>query len=90
MSVELFVFKSGAYPQGNFPRERVARMVDAYDPVNNLEAPAVIGHRDYQLKDTDEDELAHGWVTSLRMDGAGKVGSSPRMRGTGCDTYLQQ
>ena len=36
MPVELFVFKSGKYPQGDFPRERVERMVDAYDPVWRL------------------------------------------------------
>ena len=94
MLVELFVFKSGKYPQGDFPRERVARMVNAYDPVHDLEAPAVIGHRDYQLKDTDEDELAHGWVTSLRMDGAGKVYASfrdisPKLRHYLADKQLQ-
>jgi hypothetical protein len=46
-------------------------MVDAYDPEKNFEAPVVIGHKWYSQ--TDEDQFAHGWVRSLRMDGAGKV-----------------
>jgi hypothetical protein len=68
---ELFVFKAGKYPQGDWPEERVKKLVDAYDPVNNLEAPAVIGHRSFAVRDADQ--FAHGWVEGLRMDKDGKV-----------------
>jgi hypothetical protein len=68
---ELFVFSAGKYPQGDWPVERVKKLVDAYDPVNNLEAPAVIGHRTFALRDADQ--FAHGWVASVRMDKDGKV-----------------
>ncbi|MDR1587299.1 MAG: hypothetical protein LBS57_07590 [Treponema sp.] len=68
---ELFVFKAGKYPQGDWPEERVKQMVDAYDPENKIEAPAVIGHRAFALRDADQ--YAHGWVESLRMDKDGKV-----------------
>ena len=68
---ELMIFKAGNYPQGDWPKERVQRLVDAYDPARNAEAPVVIGHKFYSQ--TDEDQYAHGWVTALRMDGAGKV-----------------
>ena len=69
--VELFIFKAGKYPQGDWPKERVGRLVDAYDPDKNFEAPVVIGHK--WSSHTDEDQFAHGWVKSLRMDSAGKV-----------------
>jgi hypothetical protein len=65
------VFRAGKYPQGDWPKERVQKMVDAYDPEKNFEAPVVIGHKWYSQ--TNEDQFAHGWVKSLRMDGAGKV-----------------
>lgn len=68
---EIMIFKSGSYPQGEWPKERVQRMVDAYDPDKGIEAAVVIGHRVYA--DTDEAQFAHGWVKSLRMDGSGKV-----------------
>jgi len=68
---ELFVFKAGKYPQGDWPEERVKKLVDAYDPVNYLEAPAVIGHRMFAMRDADQ--YAHGWVESVRMDKDGKV-----------------
>jgi hypothetical protein len=68
---EIMIFKAGHYPQGDWPKERVQKMVDAYDPEKSGDAPLVIGHRWYT--NTDEGEYAHGWVQSLRMDGAGKV-----------------
>ena len=68
---ELMIFKAGKYPQGDWPKERVKKMVEAYDPEKNGEAPVVIGHRHY--RESDEYQYAHGWVKSLRMDGAGKV-----------------
>jgi len=68
---ELFVFKAGKYPQGDWPVDRVQKMVDAYDPVNGIEAPAVIGHRSFAMRDADQ--FAHGWVKSVRMDKDGKV-----------------
>jgi hypothetical protein len=71
MSLELMIFRAGNYPQGDWPKERVQKMVDAYDPVKNVEAPVVIGHRYYGQ--TDEYQYAHGWVQALRVDGAGKV-----------------
>jgi hypothetical protein len=68
---EIMIFKAGNYPQGEWPKERVKKLVDAYDPEKGGDAPVVIGHRWYT--NTDEGEYAHGWVKSLRMDGAGKV-----------------
>jgi hypothetical protein len=68
---ELMIFKAGKYPQGDWPKERVKKLVDAYDPEKDYDAPLVIGHRWYGTDDRYQD--AHGWVESLRMDGAGKV-----------------
>jgi hypothetical protein len=68
---EIMIFKAGKYPQGDWPKERVQKMVDAYNPEKSYEAPVVIGHRFWT--DTDEGQYAHGWVKSLRMDGTGKV-----------------
>ena len=68
---EFFVFKAGKYPQGDWPVERVKKFVDAYDPENGLEAPLVIGHRSFAMRDADQ--YAHGWVQGLRMDKDGKV-----------------
>ena len=73
---EIMIFKSGTYPQGDWPKERVQRMVDAYDPEKSIEACVVIGHRDSMNRlamDNDEAQFSHGWIESLRMDGAGKV-----------------
>jgi phage terminase Nu1 subunit (DNA packaging protein) len=67
---EMMIFKAGKYPQGDWPKERVKKLVDAYDPEKS-DAPLVIGHRWYGTDDSYQD--AHGWVQSLRMDGAGKV-----------------
>ena len=71
---ELMIFKAGKYPQGEWPKERVQKLVDAYDPEKNVEAPVVIGHRFYG--NDDEYQNAHGWVGGLRMDGAGRVFAS--------------
>jgi hypothetical protein len=68
---ELMIFKAGKYPQGEWPKERVQKMVDSYDPEKSYEAPVVIGHRGYGVDNDYQD--AHGWVKSLRMDGTGKV-----------------
>jgi hypothetical protein len=68
---ELMIFKAGKYPQGDWPKERLQKMVDAYDPEKNIEAPVVIGHRNWS--GGDEAQFAHGWVKSIRMDGSGKV-----------------
>ncbi len=68
---ELMVFESGKYPQGNWPKERVAKLVNSYDPEKFYEAPVVIGHRFFGVNDEYQD--AHGWVKSLRMDEKGKV-----------------
>jgi hypothetical protein len=68
---ELMIFKAGKYPQGDWPKERVQKLVDAYDPEKNVEAPVVIGHRFYG--NDDEYQNAHGWVSGLRMDGTGRV-----------------
>ena len=67
---ELLIFQAGEYPQGSWPVERVTSMVKSYDPENDIEAPAVIGHR---IADTDEAQYAHGWVKSLRVDEKGNV-----------------
>jgi len=68
---ELFIFKAGRYPQGDWPIERVQKFVDAYDPERGFEAPLVIGHRSFALRDADQ--YAHGWVGKLRMEKDGKV-----------------
>ncbi|MDR0512053.1 MAG: hypothetical protein LBG93_02985 [Treponema sp.] len=68
---EFYVFKAGKYDQGDWPLERVQKLVDAYDPEKNLEAPVVIGHRYFAAGDADQ--YAHGWVKSLRIGKGGKV-----------------
>ena len=68
---ELFVFAAGKYPQGDWPKERVKKLVDAYDPENSLEAPAVIGHQFFPMNDAYQ--YAHGWVQKLRIDKDNKV-----------------
>lgn len=68
---ELRVFKAGKYPQGNWPLERVQKMVSAYNPEKFYEAPVVIGHRAFGLNDEYQD--AHGWVKAVRLDEAGWV-----------------
>lgn len=68
---ELMVFKAGKYPQGDWPKERVQKLVDSYNPEKLYEAPLVIGHRSFGI--TDDYQDAHGWVKSLRMDKSGKV-----------------
>ncbi|MFC1238403.1 hypothetical protein ACFGOO_03095 [Treponema vincentii] len=68
---ELMIFKAGKYPQGDWPKERVEKMVGAYNPEKFYEAPVVIGHRSFGTSDDYQD--AHGWVKSLRMDKSGKV-----------------
>jgi hypothetical protein len=89
---EIMIFKAGKYAQGDWCKERIQRMVDAYDPDKNIEAPVVIGHRSWS--DNEKSELAHGWVKSLRMDGAGKVyadipGFSPEARHAIADKQLR-
>ena len=68
---ELFVFKAGKYPKGDWPQERVKKLVDAYNPEERYEAPAVIGHQFLGVGDAYQ--YAHGWVKSVRMDNDGKV-----------------
>lgn len=68
---ELMIFKAGKYPQGDWPKERVEKMVGAYNPEKFYEAPVVIGHRSFGTNDDYQD--AHGWVKSLRMDKSGWV-----------------
>ena len=68
---ELMIFKAGKYPQGDWSKERVEKMVGAYNPEKFYEAPVVIGHRSFGT--TDDYQDAHGWVKSLRMDKSGKV-----------------
>ena len=63
----------GEYPQGSWPIERVRRLVEAYDPVNGIEAPAVVGHMDNVLVERLENELAYGWVKALSTNEAGEV-----------------
>jgi hypothetical protein len=35
---ELMIFKAGKYPQGDWPKERVQKMADAYGPEKNTGA----------------------------------------------------
>jgi len=69
----LKIFEAGEYPQGSWPLERVRAMVDAYDPVGNIEAPGVVGHMDNVLAERLENELAYAWVKSLTMNEQGEV-----------------
>ena len=69
---ELMIFKAGKYPQGDWPKERVQRLVDSYNPEKLYEAPIVIGHRSFGIT-TDDYQDAHGWVKSMRMDKSGWV-----------------
>jgi len=69
--VELMIFKAGKYPQGEWPKERVARLAEAYGADSEARAPVVIGHR--MFGQDDEYQMAHGWVEGLRVDGAGKL-----------------
>lgn len=71
--MNLLIFKAGEYPQGSWPLERTKKMVDAYDPVANIEACGVVGHMDNGLVERQENELAHAWVKSLSMTEAGEV-----------------
>jgi len=65
------IFKSGTYPQGRWDMERVQRLVDSYDPENDIEAPCVIGHS--RWGESDESEFSHGWVRSLSLNEQGEV-----------------
>jgi hypothetical protein len=69
---EILVFKAGKYPQGEWSKERTQKLAESYDPEKDIEAPVIIGHRGW-ADDSVEGQFAHGWVKSLRMDGAGKV-----------------
>ncbi|HWR11962.1 MAG TPA: hypothetical protein VN445_09075 [Rectinemataceae bacterium] len=71
--MNLLIFKAGEYPQGSWPIDRVKKFVAAYDPVNNIEAPGVVGHMDNGLVERQENELAHAWVKSLTMTEDGQV-----------------
>lgn len=70
---KLLIFKTGTYPQGNWPKERVKKMVDAYDPETNIHAPIIVGHDEYSIDNSFENELAYGWVDSIEMDSKGNV-----------------
>jgi hypothetical protein len=85
---ELFIFKAGVYPQGEWPVERVQKFVDAYDPDKNIEAPVVIGHRWGQSRDSEQ--FAHGWVKSLRMDKDGKVYATVDHFSKEVETYIKE
>lgn len=65
------IFEAGTYPQGRWDKERVQKLVDSYDPENGIEAPCVVGHNNWS--DTQDKELAHGWVRSLSMNERGEV-----------------
>lgn len=67
---KLKVFSIGNYNQGNWDDKRLRRMVKAYDPEYNIEAPAIIGH--YNLPVNDEAQFAHGWVKKLSVENSGK------------------
>ncbi len=65
------IFEVGTYPQGRWDRERVQKLVDAYDPENGIEEPCVVGHHNWS--DSIEGELAQGWVSSLSLNAQGEV-----------------
>lgn len=67
---EFLIFKTGSYPQGNYPREGIETFVNAFNASKD-QISIVIGHRPWVQ--TDDDELSHGWINLLRIDGAGKV-----------------
>jgi hypothetical protein len=63
--------RAAGFASGGQPKERVQKLVDAYDPEKNIDAPVVIGQRFYGTDGEYQD--AHGWAIGPRMDGAGKV-----------------
>jgi hypothetical protein len=94
--MNLLIFKAGEYPQGSWPIERTRKMVESYDPINNIEAPGVVGHMDNGLVERQENELAHAWVKSLSITEAGEVYAdipneeiSPQLKGWLADHNLR-
>lgn len=67
---EFLIFKTGSYPQGNYTRDGIEAFVNAFNASKD-QIPIVIGHRPWGQ--TDADEIAHGWINTLRIDGAGEV-----------------
>jgi len=60
MPFDVEVFKAGNYPQGEWPPEKVKKMVDDYDP-KFLKAPVTKDHGQWGESD--------GWVIALRLEG---------------------
>ncbi|HOV13033.1 MAG TPA: hypothetical protein PK771_02015 [Spirochaetota bacterium] len=67
---EFCIFKCGDYPQGKFPKDGMEIYVNKFNESKD-EIPIFIGHK--WVSFTDEDELSHGWIKQLRIDGQGKV-----------------
>lgn len=67
---EFLIFKCGKYPQGDYPKEKMQTYIDSFNSAKD-EIPVMIGHK--YFSNNDEDEFAHGWIKTLRLDGAGKI-----------------
>ncbi|HPO48700.1 MAG TPA: hypothetical protein PLO89_00090 [Spirochaetota bacterium] len=70
MPQEFLIFKSGTYPQGEYDKERLSKYIESFNSSKD-EIPLFIGHK--WFSSTDEDELSHGWIKQLRIDGQGKI-----------------
>jgi hypothetical protein len=70
---EFLIFKAGIYPQGNVSKEQLDSFAARFNESKD-EIPIFIGHRPWGS--SDGDELAHGWIKTIRVDGAGKVWAS--------------
>ncbi|OHD13231.1 MAG: hypothetical protein A2Y41_07830 [Spirochaetes bacterium GWB1_36_13] len=68
--MEFLIFKSGKYPQGEYDKEKLSKYIESFNSSKD-EIPLFIGHK--WFTSSDEDELSHGWIRQLRIDGQGKV-----------------
>lgn len=69
MSKKLLIFKAGKYPQGDYTKERLERLVEFHNSGQGVEIPFVIAHRDRWSQVRDEDEFSYGWIKKLELDG---------------------
>jgi hypothetical protein len=67
---EFLIFKAGQYPQGTVTKDQLDAFAASFNESKD-EIPIFVGHRYYA--GSDADELAHGWIKTIRVDGAGKV-----------------
>lgn len=71
--MRLLIFKPGEWNGRRYSKEFCRALVENYDPQRGVEAPLVVGHRDWSAAARDEDEFAHGWAATLELDNAAQV-----------------